>query len=186
MHYVVVPGWTGSGPEHWQSHLARSYRGFVRVEQSDWDRVDRDAWVDELDRTVRRLDGPVLLVGHSCGSVTIAQWAARGATRGVVGALLVAPADVEREDAPAPVRAQAPLPRLRLPLRTHVVHSDDDPYLTPERARELADAWGSTTETVHGAGHLATADGYGPWPRAAELVERLGGTALSPLGPGGS
>lgn len=178
MHHVVVPGWTGSGPEHWQTHLERTYRGFVRVEQTDWDVVERDAWVAAVDRTVRSLTGPVLLIGHSCGAVAVAQWLAGSPVGDVVGALLVAPADVEGPAAPEPIRGQAPLPVTSLPVRTHVVASDDDPFLAPDRARLLAGAWGSTVEWVAGAGHLATSDGYGPWPRVAALVEELSGTTL--------
>ena len=185
MHFVVVPGWTSSGPAHWQTRLERGYRRFVRVEQDDWDRVDRESWVAALDRTVRSVSGPLFLVGHSCGSVTIAQWAAQHPTRGVVGALLVAPADVESVTAPEGIRGQAPLPTGPLPLRTHLVMSDDDPFLAPERATWLARSWGRTIESVAGAGHFATADGYGPWPRAAALVEQLSGTRLE-AAPGGS
>ena len=180
VRYLVVPGWTGSGPDHWQTHLERSYRGFSRVEQADWDVVERDEWVAALDRAVRGITRPVVLVGHSCGSVTIAQWAAQADTAGVVAALLVAPADVEAPTAPTATRGQAPLPSGRLPMRTHVVVADDDPYLDLARAHRLARSWGSTIETMTGGGHLATADGYGPWPRAATLLEQLTGIPLLP------
>ncbi|GAA4625965.1 RBBP9/YdeN family alpha/beta hydrolase [Cellulomonas oligotrophica] len=180
MHHVLVPGWTGSGPDHWQSHLERTLPGAVRVEQVDWDRVDRDAWIAALDRTLAGLEGPTFLIGHSCGSVTIAQWLAERRPRTVVGALLVAPADVESAAAPEAIRGQAPLPLRALPVPTHVVVSDDDPFLARPRALLLARAWGSTIETVPRAGHIATADGYGVWPRAAALVRQM--TRRQPTG----
>ncbi|MEU2234434.1 RBBP9/YdeN family alpha/beta hydrolase [Streptomyces vietnamensis] len=180
MHYVTVPGYTGSGPDHWQTHLENTYAGFSRVVQDDWATVDRDRWVARLDETVRSIDGEVFLIGHSCGSVTIAQWAATHGDSRVVGALLVAPADVEAADTLPAISPQAPLPAVALPLKTHLVVSDNDPFLSLERALALAETWGSTVETVPGGGHLATRDGYGPWSHAATLIERHTGHALVP------
>lgn len=43
------------------------------------------------------IDIPILLVAHSLGCITVAHWAAlTGCSRRIAGALLVAPADVER------------------------------------------------------------------------------------------
>lgn len=176
MHFLTVPGYTGSGPDHWQTHLENTYEGFSRVVQDDWATVDRDRWVARLDEAVRAVDGEVFLVGHSCGSVTVAQWAATRYDERVAGALLVAPADVEAPDTLDAIRPQAPLPASVLPLRTHLVVSDDDPFLSRERGLALAEAWGATVEVVPGGGHLATRDGYGPWDHAAALIARHSGT----------
>lgn len=178
MHYLTVPGYTGSGPDHWQTHLENTYAGFSRVVQDDWDTVDRDRWVARLDETVRGIDGEVFLIGHSCGSVTVAQWAATRWDSRVVGALLVAPADVEAADTLPAITPQAPLPTVGLPLKTHLVVSDNDPYLALERGLMLAETWGSSVEIVPGGGHLATADGYGPWSHGAALIERHSGHVL--------
>ncbi|PYC78244.1 alpha/beta hydrolase [Streptomyces tateyamensis] len=178
MHFLTVPGYTGSGPDHWQTHLEQEFADFSRVVQRDWETVDRDRWVARLDEVVRGTDGEVFLIGHSCGAVTIAQWAATRYDRRVVGALLVAPADIDAPDALPAIRPQAPLPSCELPVPTHLVVSDDDPFLTLDRGRELALTWGSTLEVVPGGGHLATRDGYGRWEYAAQLVARLTGTTL--------
>ncbi|MET9294337.1 alpha/beta hydrolase [Streptomyces sp. NPDC003077] len=178
MHFLTVPGYTGSGSDHWQTHLESTYEGFSRVIQDDWASVDRDRWVARLDETVRALDGEVFLVGHSCGSVTVAQWAATRFDRRVVGGLLVAPADVEAPDTLPAIKPQAPLPATALPMASHLVVSDNDPFLSLERGRALAKTWGSTVDVVPGGGHLATRDGYGPWDHVARLIERYSGTTL--------
>ena len=46
--YVVVPGWKGSGPGHWQSLWAQQLAGAVRVEQDDWATPNRRDWVQPL------------------------------------------------------------------------------------------------------------------------------------------
>ena len=39
---LTLPGWQGSGPEHWQSRW-EALHGFIRVEQHDWMRPLRGA-----------------------------------------------------------------------------------------------------------------------------------------------
>jgi predicted alpha/beta hydrolase family esterase len=181
MRWLTVPGYTSSGPEHWQSHLERTYGGFGRVVQDDWESPDRDQWTARLDATVRGIEDDVFLIGHSCGAVTVAQWAAspRWDDR-VVGALLVAPADVEADDALPAIKAQAPLPRVRLPMKTHLVISDNDPHLSLERGLALAETWGTSVEIIPGGGHLATADGFGRWDHIASVISRLSGSLMDP------
>jgi len=177
---VVVPGVGDSGPLHWQTLLQAATPGAVRVVQDDWSMPVREDWVAGLARTLDSIDAPVLLVGHSAGSVTVVHWAAAHSHRsGVVGALLVAPADLE-VDLPdgTPVEflddaGWVPCPRAPLPFPSIVVASSDDPYATFERSRGYADAWGSRLLRLEGAGHINADAGFGPWPLAGELVREL-------------
>ncbi len=178
MRYLTVPGYTNSGPDHWQTHLENTYAGFDRVVQDDWDAPDRHRWVARLDETVRGIEDEVLLVGHSCGSVTAALWAATCWDSRVTGAVLVAPGDVEAEDALPEITRLAPLPRKQLPLKTHLVITDNDPYLSLERGRSLARTWGSSIEVLPGGGHLATADGFGEREGIASIIEQVSGRTL--------
>ncbi|MEU8538849.1 alpha/beta hydrolase [Streptomyces sp. NPDC048717] len=93
---------------------------------------------------------------------------------------MVAPADVEAPGAPEAIRAQAPLPRAALGSRTHMVVSDNDPFLSLERGLALAESWGNTIEVVSGGRHLATPDGYGRWDHVATLIARHSATTLVP------
>lgn len=167
---LMVPGYTGSGPGHWQTLWEGEHPQYRRVEQADWDHPDLDDWVQALDHSIRRARAPVVLVGHSCGATTIVHWATRQGAGPVVGAFLVAPPDAEAPEALQAVRVFAPLPRSRLPFPTLLVASDDDPHLRVERAREFASLWGSRLEIVPGAGHLNTASGHGRWPEGKRLL----------------
>ncbi len=178
MRYLNVPGYTNSGPGHWQTHLENTYQGFSRVVQDDWENVDRDRWIAKLDETVRGIEDEVFLIGHSCGAVTVAQWAASRWDTRVVGALLVAPADVDAEDALSAIRGQGPLPQVELLVRTHLVVTDNDPHLALDRGLSLAEIWGGTVEVVPGGGHLASADGFGQWDHIASVIARCSGGAL--------
>ena len=50
---LIVPGWTNSGSEHWQSLWQRAHPEWRRVEQADWDRPDPEAWRGALEAAVR-------------------------------------------------------------------------------------------------------------------------------------
>ncbi|WP_394617340.1 RBBP9/YdeN family alpha/beta hydrolase [Lentzea sp. JNUCC 0626] len=178
MHYLIVPGYTGSGPDHWQTHLANTYAGFSRVVQDDWRKPDADVWTARLDETIRDIDDDVFLIGHSCGSVTVAQWAATHYDQRVVGAVLVAPADVDASRALPAIRPQGPLPQGALALKTHLVVSDNDPHLSLPRALTLARTWGSTVETIAGGGHLNSSSGFGQWDHIVTVIENQSGRRL--------
>ena len=180
MIVLIVPGYTGSGPLHWQTWLQNEYENIIRVEQSNWDQIDREIWIRSLDDYVRQVDDDVLLVGHSCGSVTIAQWAAsRPVPSSVRGAILVAPTDVDSMLVPAPVFSQRPLPTTALAVSNIIVSSTNDPYLSQRRAAELAKTWGSQDLVwVSNAGHLASSDGFGRWPLIVQLIEAHAGPLI--------
>jgi predicted alpha/beta hydrolase family esterase len=51
--------------------------------------------VENLDRTLASVDGPVVLVAHSAGTIITVHWAARHRRDKRRGALLAAPVDLE-------------------------------------------------------------------------------------------
>ncbi|MBP8808168.1 MAG: alpha/beta hydrolase [Kofleriaceae bacterium] len=178
---LFVPGWGGSGPEHWQTRWQAQMRGARRVEMPDWFAPARGPWLAALDRAVaaiiRDTGQRPIAIAHSLGCIAVAAWAAEQRVPGLAGALLVAPSDVERADAAAVLREFGPVPRARLGFPAQVVVSDDDPYVELARARAFAEAWGAGLTVVPGAGHLNVASGHGEWPAGLELLRQL---ALAP------
>lgn len=163
---IIVPGLGDSGPEHWQTLWGRDHPAYRRVRQRDWQRPDVGEWVEALDREVRRAPSPVVLVGHSLGSVTIVEWASRR-WADIRGALLVAPADTDRQ----PFFDRVPL--RPLPFPSMLVASQNDPYLEPERARLFARQWGSRLIDIGRAGHINVEAGFGSWPQGEALLTEL-------------
>jgi predicted alpha/beta hydrolase family esterase len=172
MTVVTVPGYENSGPEHWQSLWEAANPSFVRVEQADWFAPRREAWVKTLDATVAAQPGPVVLVAHSLGCATVAHWAATRPEVPVRAALLVAPADVDNAGI-GELSTFAPMPLGRLPFPSIVVASSDDPWVTVERSRLFADAWGARFVDAGAHGHLNSASGIGDWPVGFELLTEL-------------
>jgi predicted alpha/beta hydrolase family esterase len=173
---LIIPGWSSSGADHWQTRWENNLKTARRVEQDDWIRPDRDAWVARIVEAAAQSVRPVVLVAHSLGTIAVAHAGAKLARLPAppVGAFLVAPADVDNAG-DWPVTAGetfgagmesgfAPVPRAILPFPSVVVASANDPYCTLERARGLAGFWGSAVIESGEVGHLNVASGHGPWP----------------------
>jgi len=169
---LLLPGLYDSGPDHWQSHWERALPDAVRIVQRDWDTPARDEWVATLEHAVADHGSDVVLVGHSTACALIAFWAAQ-TSRTVRGALLVAPSDTEAPSYPEGPTGWAPMPMNLLPFPSIVVASTDDAYVSEQRAKSFAIAWGSSFISIADAGHLNSASGLGDWPRGRELLAEL-------------
>lgn len=167
---LVLPGWRDSGAGHWQTQWEDLFPSFRRVEQQDWEQPVPADWIHTLEAAVARCKKPVLLLAHSLGCITVAHWAAQHQGR-IAGALLVAPADVERATAATVLRRFAPIPLAPLPFPALVIASDDDPCCQAARAAALAQHWQAELHLVYGAGHINAASGLGDWPEGLLLLE---------------
>ncbi|MBD2460098.1 alpha/beta hydrolase [Oscillatoria sp. FACHB-1407] len=178
---LLVPGYLNSAPGHWQSLWEEEHPEFRRVMQRDWEAPDRQEWIQTLDQAIYTSAAPVVLAGHSCGSVAIALWGEQWRGRWgeqhnscpVIGALLVAPADCEAADAIPAIQPLAPMPRTPLPFPSIVVASSNDPYIRLPRAQAFAQAWGSRLQVLQGAGHITTDSGYGDWAEGKQWLQEL-------------
>lgn len=167
---LIIPGLNSSGPAHWQSWFEERIPGTIRVIQPNWDKPDLAAWAARVRRDISRTPGRLLLVAHSFGALAAAQ-AANDHSDRIAGALLVAPADPDK------FGVSEFLPQRALPLRSVVVGSTTDPWMTLDRAAHWADLWGSDFVNLGAAGHINIESGFGPWPEGLSLLERLRRTA---------
>jgi len=172
-HILLLPGWQNSGPGHWQS-LWQDQFGYQRVQQHDWLRPLRGDWIAQLEDVVLSLDAPVVLVAHSLGCQLVAAGAALSkCVQRVQGALLVAPGDVERDELRPILPSWSPPALQKLPFKSTLVASSDDPYCTPARAAQFAAAWGSDLVAIGAAGHVNAESGLGDWPQGQALLQTL-------------
>ena len=114
-----------------------------------------------------------MLAAHSLGCALVAQWAADCGGRGVRGAFLVAPSDVEAPDYPIEGRSFSHMPLVRLLFPSIVVASTNDEYVSMERVQHFANAWGSRLVVIGEAGHINGASGYGPWPEGEAMLREF-------------
>jgi hypothetical protein len=174
---LTVPGLDGSGPEHWQTLWERRLNRCERVQMGDWAYPERSKWVRRLDQEVRSSPAPVLIAAHSLGCVTVAWWAKERWSLGnqdrVIGALLVAPPDVERGKSRERMESFSPLPREPLPFPSFLVASRNDPYASFETSCRIAAMWGSAFVDAGTAGHINSDSGIGEWMEGVRLLASL-------------
>ncbi|VWC41730.1 RBBP9/YdeN family alpha/beta hydrolase [Burkholderia lata] len=165
---VTVPGLHGSEGAHWQTWLERQFPRSLRVEQDDWDAPDLARWAQSVRALLDRERGPFVLAAHSFGCLAaahaLAQWPHAG---DVAGVLLVAPASPKKFTFAGPFDAR------RLAVPSIVIGSETDPWMPLGDARTLAQHLGSAFVNLGDAGHINTAAGFGPWPRAKYFIDTL-------------
>jgi uncharacterized protein len=180
---VIVPGLRDHVPNHWQTLLAAELPDSITVPRMEGaqasEKLSCAAWVERIERTLSAVQGPVILVAHSGGVMMLAHWA-RLHRRPIRGALLAAPADLEL---PLPEgyptmdalrqNGWLPVPRERLPFRSILAASTNDPLAHFERVAQYAADWGSDLVDIGAVGHLNPAAGFGEWPRAHEFIRKL-------------
>ena len=179
---LTVPGLDGSGPTHWQTLWEERDARARRVDMGDWAKPNRNMWVNRLNLAIHRANRPVILVAHSLGCLTVAWWAhyeqpAYGDP--VIGALLVAPPDVDGPLREARLHSFAPTPLGPLPFPSMVVASRDDPWGSLDHSERLATFWGSRFVDAGEAGHINADSGLGQWDDGRRHLSRLARAALA-------
>lgn len=178
---VIVHGWEGSGPEHWQTWLAAQLRTAGREviwpDLPDSDHPRLEPWLTCLRDSLAGLpDDGFDVVAHSLGAVL---WLHHIGTpndspRAARVALVSPPSPHTAIDEIATFFP----PPLDIDTVRHaadgtvLVAGDDDPY-TPEG---IADAYARplkiATTVVAGGGHLNDASGFGEWPAVLDWCNR--------------
>ena len=170
---LILPGLGNSENNHWQTLWERKFPQFIRVQQADWETPKCDDWISVIDHEISKHDpSNVIVVGHSLACATIVFWHQKF-KRKLKGALLVAPSDTEGSSYPKGTTGFTPMPLNQLPFPSIAVVSSNDFYVTTERAKLFADAWGSEVVEIGNAGHINTDAGYGEWEEGLLILKKL-------------
>ena len=190
---LILHGWGGNKPEHWQEELSRNPPAGVRCvypKMPDPTHPEPVAWIAAQEAAFDALAGEadrLVVVAHSLGAITFLHVAARAKRRLADRVLLVAPPYVlpgiapwsapEGVDRffPPPLDADAVARSAR---EVHLVGGDNDDYATWEQMETFAKRLGIGCTCLSGAGHLSPYWGYGRW----EWVEQwcAGNAAMPP------
>lgn len=174
---LIVPGYTNSGPDHWQSRWQARLSTARRVEQDAWSKPVREDWTARFAQRVNESTRPVVVIAHSLGVATALQ-ALPQCEKQIAGAFLVAPPEVDNPDIrPRHLMTFGPYSADPLPFPSVVVASRNDPFGSFEHAGDMANAWGSMLIDAGDAGHINAESGHGPWPEGimvfANFLSRL-------------
>ncbi|MFN0220020.1 MAG: RBBP9/YdeN family alpha/beta hydrolase [Hyphomicrobium sp.] len=163
---LIIPGLKSSGPLHWQTWLQRRVEGAIRVHQRDWNAPHLPDWSGRVRAAIIGSSSPVHLVAHSFGALAAVQ-AASDHEEQIAGALIVAPADPDR------FGVRDYLPHHALGFPAIVVASQNDPWMPIAVAERWATRWRADFVDLGLKGHINAESGFGPWPEALKLLERL-------------
>lgn len=183
--FLILHGWGGNKPEHWQEHLAKKLaEAGAKVhypKMPDPTAPDLPAWLNRVQEELREIKSqspaaPLTALTHSLGAIT---WMHLAAANGPSGqqiadrVLLVAPPYVLPQapppDAPPSVTAFFPPPfdpqAIKATAReTVLVASDTDDFATFDQSSGYAAKLGVPIHLLKGAGHISPYYGYGEWP----------------------
>jgi uncharacterized protein len=170
---LFVPGYSNSGPNHWQTRWEAKLSTARRVEQEAWSKPVRADWTARLAEAIDEATRPVVIVAHSLGVATTVQ-AVTQIARPIAGAFLVSPPDVANSDIrPKHLMTFGPYGRDPLPFPSVVVASRNDPFCDFAVAEDIAGAWGSKFVDAGEAGHINAESGHGPWPEGLLVFARF-------------
>ena len=175
---IIVYGYDGSGPGHWQrwlhDELRRREIAVQFPELPDPAEPQKDVWVEHLTHLVDASDEPVTFVCHSLACWAVDHMLAERGSDNVHAALLVAPPSPYLVF--EPVDSFIPPPRQRvawaaLAARSLIISSENDEFASAEEVAEVGKIIGIRHKILRGAGHINVASGFGEWPLALEWVE---------------
>jgi uncharacterized protein len=174
---LIIPGYTNSGPDHWQTRWEEKLSSARRVEQAEWSKPVLADWKANLVAAVNEATKPVVLVAHSLGVATAIQAVPEFGNK-IAGAFFVAPPDVANPSVrPKHLMTFGPYPRDPLPFPSITVASRNDPFCAFDVAEDIAGAWGSLFIDAGERGHINAESGHGPWPEGtltfAKFVSNL-------------
>lgn len=171
---LILPGLGNSGDKHWQTFWHKKFENSIRLVQDNWDEPIREEWLERLNEEVTKLERPTILVAHSLAVSLVLHWAETNTNKNIIGALLVAPADVDSpQHTPECVRNFSPMPISKLPFPSIVVASENDPYASFERKQYFAQMWGSDFVNVGQKGHINSDSDLRYWEEGQLILQKL-------------
>lgn len=169
--FLILYGLGGSGPDHWQSWLARGLA--ARGEAVHYpslpnpDHPDKDQWLNALAQSMDAIpaDEELTVVAHSLACILWFHYAAQGVQRKAEHVFLVAPPSVHTklDEVASFFPVPARLEEVRnAAVQTLFIQSSNDPYCTLEDSL-VYQGIGVPHLTLPDMGHINIASGYGPW-----------------------
>ena len=187
--FLILHGYQGSGPGHWQTWLAGRLRAadaqVAYPDLPDPDQPQLRSWLDALAGELDVLGEPPVVLCHSLSCLLWLHHAAAGGRR-AERVLFVAPPSLA--GAPEATHSFFPAPlepdalRASAPDGVRLVCADDDPYCPEGAAAVYGRPLAIETDVLPGRGHLNPDAGFGPWPQV-EAWAREGTVPITASAP---
>jgi predicted alpha/beta hydrolase family esterase len=173
-HLLIIPGLGDSGEKHWQNFWLQKFSNSTKVIQNNWDEPQLEEWLERLSKTIQKIEEPTILVAHSLAVSLVMHWVSQNNNPNIVGAMLVAPADVDSPaHTPDFLRHFSPIPTQPIPFPSVVIGTENDTYMSLERAEGLANSWGSRFINAGQKGHINSESNLEYWEEGQDYLQQL-------------
>ena len=164
--FLLLHGYGGTHPEHWQSYLANHLKDKGQTvlfpDLPNPDRPQLDEWMEYLGQVLKDVDPDTLVVtGHSLGCALWLHYIAKHPDIRPKKVFLVSPP--LNDCGIVEIAGFFPLTELDLSGQDYLlIGSDDDNFILKEEFEELAERLHAPLKILPGAGHI-NAPMHGDW-----------------------
>lgn len=168
----LLPGFHGSGSNHWQTRWEEENQNYLRIVQDDWENPVVRVWAQRVEDYLAQTNDEIVVVAHSLGCLTLAYWAQHTNLK-INAALLVAPPDINSPILKQRVKGFDVLNPQPLPFKSILLASSSDPYCSSSYSEQLAKSWGSHYVNLGDKGHLNAESMLGSWEEGKAHLDSL-------------
>lgn len=175
---LIIHGIGGHAGIHWQQwlhdELQRQGYTVLMPDLPEPDHPDRQAWLKAITRVLQGVNlNDLTIVGHSLGVTTALDFLEQADSR--VGELVSVSGFAENYGAELNeyflAEKSIDFEKVKAHVnKTVVVYGDDDPYVTQDALRHVADSLGVEPVIIRKGGHLNTEAGFTEFPELAGLL----------------
>lgn len=163
---IIVPGLHNSDENHWQSRWQSLLPHSQRIEVDDWSTPDLEKWRSAIRKSLDANSQPAVIIAHSFGTLASASLAFDYADK-IAALFLVGPADPDK------FSVAERLPHSILPVKTKIIASSNDPWMTDSKAAYWALQWGADFRRLKNVGHINSDSNLGVWPQGISELQQL-------------
>ena len=173
MKTLILHGWGGSDAPHWQaelaSEIAKDYGtvSFPLLDNCHFPSKNR--WLKQVKQLLEEFK-PDTVVCHSLAN-TLWFWLCQEEEMFTVERLfMVSPPSLSTQEKTIKTFFPCPMPKNLYAKEVHLLVSDNDPWITPKEAKEIALVYDATFRLIGDAKHINADSGYGKWALIEDLV----------------
>ena len=170
---LLLHGWGGSDAPHWQAELAceiaRNY-GTVSFPLLDHCHFpSKNRWIRQV-KSILNDFKPDTVVCHSLANTLWFWLCEEGEIETVKRLYMVAPPSLRTREETIKTFFPCPMPTKLKADKIDMIVSDNDPYITVDEAKKMADHLAIPLKIIENAGHINADSGYGKWDYIEKLV----------------
>ena len=171
MKTLILHGWGGSDAPHWQaelaSEIAKNYGtvSFPLLDNCHFPSKNR--WVKQVKALLEEFK-PDTVVCHSLAN-TLWFWLCEEKIETIEHLVMVSPPSLQTTEPTIKTFFPCETPQNIHAKKIDLIVSDNDPWVTLEEAKTMADTIGATYTIVENGGHINADSGFGKWA----LIEAL-------------